>query len=61
MANPTIKQKVLESIEKLPENADIDEIMERVYFIHKIENGLKQSEKGELISHEEVQKKIEQW
>lgn len=61
MANTSIKQKVLESIEKLPENADIDEIMERVYFIHKIENGLKQSEKGELISHKEVQKKIEQW
>jgi hypothetical protein len=42
MAEITLKQKVMDSIEKLPENATLDEIMERIYFIHKIKVGLKQ-------------------
>lgn len=61
MAEITLKQKVMDSIEKLPENATLDEIMERIYFIHKIEVGLKQSKQGDVIEHAEVLNKIEQW
>ncbi|WP_340106128.1 hypothetical protein [Rhodohalobacter sp. 8-1] len=61
MHDTTLKQKVIDSIEKLPEDASLDEIMERIYFIHKIEVGLKQSEQGDVISHDEVFKKIDRW
>ncbi len=61
MADTTLKQKVLKSIEKLPKDASLDDIMERIYFIHKVEVGLKQSEQGDVVSHEEVLKKIEKW
>jgi len=61
MPDTSLKQKVIESIEKLPENASLDDIIERIYFIHKIEVGLKQSEQGDVISHKDVLKKIEKW
>lgn len=61
MSKITLKQKVIDSIDKLPENASLDEIMERIYFIHKIEVGLKQSDHGNVVKHEEVLDKIDQW
>ncbi len=61
MSEISLKQKVIDSLEKLPENASLDDIMERIYFIHKIEVGLNQSEQDDVISHEEVLKKIEKW
>jgi predicted transcriptional regulator len=61
MPDTTFKQKIIDSIEKLPQDASLDDIMERIYFIHKIEVGLKQSEQGDVISHDEVLKKIEKW
>jgi len=61
MPDTTLKQKIIDSIEKLPQDASLDDIMERIYFIHKIQVGLKQSEQGDVISHDEVLKKIEKW
>lgn len=54
MTETTLKQKVLDSIEKLPQDASLDDIIERIYFIHKIEVGLKQSQQGDVIAHEDV-------
>jgi len=61
MAEATLKQKVMDSIDKLPQNATLDEIMERIYFIHKIDVGLKQSKQDDVVEHEEVLNKIDQW
>ena len=61
MAEATLKQKVLDSIGKLPHNASFDDIIERIYFIHKIEVGLEQAEEGDLVDHKEVLNKIDKW
>lgn len=61
MSAPTLKQKVIDSIKKLPQDASLDDIMERIYFIHKVEVGLKQSEQENVISHGDVMKQIDQW
>lgn len=61
MSESTIKQKVLESIDRLPEDVSMEEIVERIQFIQKIEIGLEQAENGELISHEEVLEEIKKW
>lgn len=62
MSDPmTLKQKVIDSIERLPQDASLDDIIERIYFIHKVEVGLKQSEQGDVITHEELLKRIDEW
>ena len=47
------KTEIVRLIQELPEDATIEDAMERLYFLSKIERGLEQSE-GETISHEEI-------
>jgi len=55
------KSKLKEEIEKLPETFSIDELVERLIFIEKVENGISQSKKGDIISEDELDNEIEKW
>lgn len=54
MGSTGLKQKIVETVEHLPEDATVEDAMERLYFLAKVERGLAQSESGETISHEAV-------
>jgi predicted transcriptional regulator len=56
MPTATEKERALEAIRSLPDGATIDEAIERLCFIAKIEEGLRQSDAGQVVSHEEVKK-----
>ncbi len=56
MPTATDKERALEAIRTLPDGATIDEAIERLCFIAKIEEGLRQSEAGQVVSHEEIKK-----
>ena len=55
------KSRLKEHIEKFPEQFSIDELVESLILIEKIENGNKQSEKGEVIEDTELDNEIEKW
>jgi len=55
------KVKVLKAIKQLPDEFSIDEMIDRMILLEKIEIGLAQSKNGEVISHEDVQKEIDKW
>ncbi len=55
------KTKLKEQIEKFPENFSIDELIERLILLEKIERGNKQSENGEVITDAELDIEIEKW
>ncbi|MDY0343478.1 MAG: hypothetical protein RBR28_07890 [Lentimicrobium sp.] len=55
------KARIKEQIDKLPENFSLDELIERLVLIEKIESGNKQSENGKVISEEEMDNEIEKW
>ena len=46
------------ALRALPEHATIPDAIERLCFIAKIEEGLRQSEEGQLVSHDEVKKQF---
>lgn len=50
------KRTVQQTIEQLPEEFTLDELLEKLIFINKIERGLKDSQSGRVTSHEEVKK-----
>jgi predicted transcriptional regulator len=58
MPNETVKQRAIEAIRSLPESATFEDAIERLCFIAKVEEGLRQSEAGDLIPHEEVKKQF---
>jgi predicted transcriptional regulator len=55
------KQLVLDSIERLPADANLDAIAERVEFLAAIRKGLGQIERGETVPHEEVKRQLATW
>ena len=54
----TEKQRALDAIKSLPDQATIEDAIERLCFIAKIEEGLRQSDAGQLVSHDEVKKRF---
>jgi len=57
----TLKKDVLNAISRLPESADIDEIMYRLYVIDKVRKGEEAVKEGNTISVENLKKEIESW
>jgi len=55
------KQEALDTIGKLPEDTDMDEIMYRLYVLDKIRKGQLAAEKGETISTDELKREIDAW
>lgn len=55
------KSQLKESLDKLPEKFTLDELMDRVILIDKIERGNEQSERGDTLSEEELDKELEKW
>lgn len=49
-----LKQSIVQAIQELPENATVEDAIERLYFLAKVERGLQQAEAEDTISHEEV-------
>lgn len=56
-----LKQEAIEAISTLPDDADIDEIMYRLYVLDKIRKGREDVANGNVISAEELQREIEKW
>ena len=55
------KQDALETIGKLPDDTDMDEIMYRLYVLDKIRKGREAAEQGRTTSHEDLKREIETW
>lgn len=51
----------MQAVQGLPEDAAIEDAMEKLLFIAKIEMGLQQADSGQTISHDEVKKRVEKW
>ena len=57
----TIKEAALESIKNLPDDCSADVIMDKIYFISQVLEGLKDAEQGKLITTEQLLERVTQW
>jgi len=55
------KLRIKDQIDKMPEHFTIDELIEKLILIDKIESGIKQSENGKVISEQELENEMEGW
>ena len=60
-ASMTVKDKVLKAVQDLPDDASIEDAMELLLFLAKIEKGLTQAAAGQTLSHDEVKKRLSRW
>ena len=52
------KKKALAAIEKLPADATIEDVIERLVFLAKIERGLTEVDNGKGIPHREAKRRL---
>lgn len=55
------KEAVRNVLKKFPNEFTLEELMERLIVIEKIDEGLKDSEAGNLISHKDLKKDVKKW
>ena len=59
---PTIRKKdIIRSMKNLPENVLVDDLIERIILLSKIEQGMAEAKAGKGISIEAMQKKVRSW
>lgn len=57
----TLKQEALKIILRLPDTANIDDIMYELYVIDKVKKGREAAERGETISIEDLKREMQTW
>lgn len=57
----TVKEKVIQAVQDLPEDASIEDAMERLFFLSKIEKGIQQADSGQTLSHAQVRERMAKW
>jgi hypothetical protein len=57
----SLKQEALNVISKMPDTAEIDDIMYRLYVIDKVRKGREAVQRGKTVSMEDLKKEIESW
>ncbi|MFC1660191.1 hypothetical protein ACFL3S_01830 [Gemmatimonadota bacterium] len=58
MQESKVKEKVLEAVRDLPEDATVEDAMERLYLLAKVEEGLRQTDAGRTVDQEEARRRI---
>jgi hypothetical protein len=57
----TAKQEVIDLVEKLPDDASLDDIQYHIYVRQKIEKGLEAAARGDVISQDEAERRMARW
>ncbi len=57
----TGKEEVLELLENLPEDASLEDIQYHIYVRQKIQTGLNAAREGQVVSQEEVERRMARW
>lgn len=55
------KEKLKKHIDDVPDEISIEEVIERLIFIEKLEERLQESDKNETIDEDQLKNEIQQW
>jgi hypothetical protein len=55
------KEQLIETINQLPLEFSLDEVIDKIVLLEKINKGLQQSQKGKVTRDEDLDKKLPEW
>lgn len=55
------KEKLIKHVNKFPAKLSIDELIDRLIFVEKLEKRIEQSKKGETITEQELENEMKEW
>ena len=57
----TTKERVLQTVKELPDDATVEDAMECLLLLSKVERGVAQADDGETVSHQAVKDRMARW
>ena len=57
----TAKDEILALLEQLPDDTTIEDALEKLIILYKVQQGLEQLDNGDGIPHDEAKRRICQW
>lgn len=58
MPEPLTRDRIIAALQAMPPEATIDDAIERLVFLAKVETGLAELDRSEGVSHEEVKRRF---
>ena len=55
------KEKVMQTLAKMPDTFSVEDLIEKLLLINKIDVGLQQAEAGKTLTYEQTQDKLKKW
>jgi predicted transcriptional regulator len=55
------KTQIINTLDKLPQNLSIDQVIDQLIFLEKVQKGLDDSAKGKVNTKEQAKKKLAKW
>jgi len=57
----TTKEKIIRGISNLPDSVTIDDILDQIMLIEKVEKGIEQSDKNQVVWDDDLDKRLDKW
>lgn len=57
----TIREKVIQVVQDLPDDASVEDAMERILLLAKIKRGIQQADSEQTVAHSEVKARMAKW
>ena len=57
----TVRDKVIQVVQDLPDDASVEDAMERLLLLAKIERGIEQADSKQTVPHTEVKQRMAKW
>lgn len=55
------RDKAIETVKEFPQEFELEDLIERLVFVEKVEKGLQQVQQGKTIPHEQVKEITKKW
>ena len=55
------KTQLINTLDNLPENLTIDQVIEHIIFVEKVQKGLSDSQNGRINTKEQAKQKLSKW
>ena len=55
------RELVLRTLDALPDEVTIPEVIDRLYFVHQVQLGLEDAAAGRIVPHDEVKRRMAEW
>ncbi|MDP8242657.1 MAG: hypothetical protein P9L94_01140 [Candidatus Hinthialibacter antarcticus] len=57
----TKKQEILDLVSSMPDDADYDDVMAKLYFKQTVENSLNEIDQNKTVSHDQAKARLSKW